>query len=256
MITKICMVTIHHHTMSLQYDGLFSLVCTLHTHDICFRTGIQYFSVFLTLNIPAPTPLPSDNYQHVLGTWVHFCHVFVRLFYFLVSTCKWHHKIFLFLCHISLNTIPSRPIHVVVRYNFLWLNHIPLCAYVYMYTWKLLYWFVNQWTFWWLPCHDYCQQKCHEHSDVYIFLIPWFCFIRKILPRVIPTSHGSSSLNFLRTCIWFYIVAVQMSIPNKIHKCSPHPGQCFLFIVFWMIVIFCQREVITSLFLWCAFPRW
>jgi len=86
MITKIRIVTIHHHTMLLQYHGLFSLVCALHTHDICFRTGIQYSSVFLTLYTHAPTPLPSDNYQHVLGTWVHFCHVFVQLFYFLVST--------------------------------------------------------------------------------------------------------------------------------------------------------------------------
>ena len=91
--------------------------------------------------------------------------------------------------------------------------------------------------------------KCREYKGVHIILDPWFCLTRKILSIIIAASHGSSSLNFLRTCIWFSIVAVQMSIPNKIHKCSPHPGQCFLFIVFWMIVIFCQREVITSLFL-------
>ena len=80
--------------------------------------------------------------------------------------------------------------------------------------------------------------KCHEHKGVYIFLDPWFCFMRKILPSVIPASHGSCRVNFLRTCVLFSIVAVPTNFPNKMHEDSPHLHQYLIFVVFWMIASF------------------
>ena len=86
MTTKIHLVTVHHHTMLVQYHGRYSLVCMLHPHNICSTSG---FSTSQSLSPFALTPLPLSP----LSTTSMFLGIYesisvMCLFYFLVSTRK------------------------------------------------------------------------------------------------------------------------------------------------------------------------
>ena len=200
--------------------------------QVKFSTS-QYFSPYAFIPAPLPSLATANMFLGSLSPFL-LC---IFLFYFLVCTYKWYHKVFLFLFHISLSMIPFRSIHVVVRGHFLCgfvIYHVCVCVCVYENF--LIHLSINGHfggSMSWL-----LSAKCHEHKGVYIFLDPWFCFMRKILPSIIPASHGSCRVNFLRTCVLFSIAAVPMNFPNKMHEDSPHLHQYLIFVVFWMIASF------------------
>ena len=74
-------------------------------------TSLIYFS---------PSPPTSPLAPICLYLWLCFCSVIFHLFYFLGSTYKWTHIVFVFLWLISLIIIPSRSKHVVaIGKNFI-----------------------------------------------------------------------------------------------------------------------------------------
>ena len=62
----------------------------------------SYSSLYLLIPYPyiAPHPLPTSNHWFVLCTYesAPFFVIFTSLLYFLYSTYKWYHTVFLFLC--------------------------------------------------------------------------------------------------------------------------------------------------------------
>ena len=74
-----------------------------------------YLLIFLSYFSPFLYPLPCGNHLLVLCLYDSVCFVvFIHLFWYLDSTCKWNHIIFVFLHPtISFSIISSRSIHVV-----------------------------------------------------------------------------------------------------------------------------------------------
>jgi len=59
-----------------------------------------------------------------------FC-VYIHLYSFLDSTCKWYHVVFVFIWLISLSVMFSGFIHIasgIISFFFYWLSYIPLCV--------------------------------------------------------------------------------------------------------------------------------
>ena len=138
MIITISLVTMCHQTKLLQYYWLYSLYCVLPPHDLFYNWK---FVAFNPLHLFHPFLHPSHLWQPSvcsLYLWLCFCFVtFAHLFYFLDSTYKWNHTVFIFLCMTySFSITPSRSIHVIANGKvsfFLWLIFI-IYIYINVYT--------------------------------------------------------------------------------------------------------------------------
>ena len=114
--------------------------------------------------------------------------------FFLDSSYKEYHTIFLFLCLTSLSMTVSRSIDVAANgiiSFFLRLSNIPL----YIST-TYLYPFLCQWTFRLLPCLGNCKQCCNEHW-VHVSFQTMF-FVGYVPKSGIAGSYGNSIFSFLR----------------------------------------------------------
>ena len=66
---------------------------------------------------PCPFPLLTGN-QQLYYLWIYFFFVlFTSLLYFLDSTYKWYHTVFVTLCLTSLSIMLSKSMHVVAKAN-------------------------------------------------------------------------------------------------------------------------------------------
>ena len=98
MIISINLVPIWHHTKLLKYYWLYSLCCTLHTHDSSVTTSlyVQILSPFSPILSTPPPPPRSGNHQSLLCIYESVSILFVHLFCFLGSTYNWNHMVFVF----------------------------------------------------------------------------------------------------------------------------------------------------------------
>ena len=112
---------------------------------------------------PSPHPLCSHvHYLYLCFGIGLICTVFSRfhIYGFIYSIC--------FSLSDLLHTIgqtlgPSMSVQITLFHSFYWLSNIPL----YIYVPHLLYPFICQWTFRYLPCLGYCKYCCSEHWGVY-----------------------------------------------------------------------------------------
>ena len=94
--------------------------------------------MYLLISFTYPYPL----WLLVCSLWVGFCFVtFFHLFYFLNSTYKWKHTVFIFFCLFLFNwpqypPDPSMLLQLAKFHSFLWFNNSPVyaCSYTHTHT--------------------------------------------------------------------------------------------------------------------------
>ena len=111
----------------------------------------------------------------------------------------------------------SRSIHVVSNHIilfFLWLINIPFYLYnIYMYVPQLLYLFLCQWTFRFLPVLAIVN-RATVNTGVQVSF--WIMFFSRYMPRSgITGSYGSSIFCFQGTSVLLSIEAITIYIPTK-----------------------------------------
>ena len=112
----------------LMYNAFLSLF-----YSQCFVPPTPPF-----LYCPSTPPLVITSVFSISVSMLFFLVIFISLLYFLYSSYKWYHTVFVWL--ISLNIMPSKSIHVAAngKISFLWLSSIPLCickhTYIYIHT--------------------------------------------------------------------------------------------------------------------------
>ena len=126
--------------------------CQNLTHMISYNPIINFFSSPTPI-LPCPPSLsPLVTTSLFSRSWVCFFFVlFTSLLYFLDSTDKRYHTVFVFLWLISLSIMPSKSTHVAANGNIssnLWLGSILLHTYAP----QFLYLFICWWTLRLLPC--------------------------------------------------------------------------------------------------------
>ena len=107
----------------------------------------------------SPRPFASGNNQSVLYIWTWFLFCFVFLSWFLDSTYKWDHTVFVFLWLISLSIMTSMSMHTVTNsiliYGWIVLQRMCVCVCVCVSVWI---------TF---------SLSIHPLMDIYVISISW-----------------------------------------------------------------------------------
>ena len=154
------LITICCHTKLLWYHCLYSLCYLLHSHDFSFPfTIFTHPPVQATFSVFSVSMSVSILYFSVCSLVSgFFCFVF---YFFLDSTFKRNHTVFIFLWLISLSlTSSSRCIHVVANGKILCIFILgPLfhCIYICLCVSHLLYAFFCWWTPRLLSYFSYCR---------------------------------------------------------------------------------------------------
>ena len=122
------------------------MLCIISSWLIYFKTRSLHLLTSFTHSADLPIPFPSCSCQSLLCIYelgFYCCFVLFCWFWFLDSTYKWNHMVFVFLVWlISLSIMPSRSIHVLQMARFqylLWLSGIIFCVYIYIYIYTYIH---------------------------------------------------------------------------------------------------------------------
>ena len=109
---------------NFKYYTLFTVIIKRWLYSLCWTiySGNSFCTIVRTsypLPLCCPAPLPSPQWWPLacsLYLWFSFVYVlFTNLLYFLDSTCKQYHIVFIFLWVISLSITPSKLIHIIAN---------------------------------------------------------------------------------------------------------------------------------------------
>ena len=146
---------------------------------IHFKYSSVEASIPNSLTIHLPTPFHLVTIGRSVNLWVCLCFVnkFTCNIFFLDSTYKGYHVIYLFLWLTSLSmTVSNHHLCGCKWHYFILFNG--WVVFHWMYVPHHFYPLLCQWTFRLLPCLGYCKQCCSKHWDTCIpmdHLFLWTC---------------------------------------------------------------------------------